>query len=64
MNHSPEEQARPRWRMVKERIRKEDGRYLIYYRFLAGGETPPSSLSMAKEQIAPAVPTSFSQERP
>ncbi len=63
MNHPPEEQARPRWCMVKERIRKEDGRYLIYYRFLPGEETQPSPLIAAKEQIAPAIPTSFSQER-
>lgn len=25
---------RPSWKMVKQRILKEDGRYLIYYRFL------------------------------
>ncbi len=31
---SPEREYRPPWRMVKQRILKEDGRYLIYYRFL------------------------------
>ncbi|MCC7352912.1 MAG: hypothetical protein IT330_04075 [Anaerolineae bacterium] len=64
MNHPPEESTRPRWRMVKERIRKEDGRYLIYYRFLASEEIPPPSLPTASERTAPAAPTSPTQERP
>lgn len=63
MNDSPEGQARPRWHMVKERIRKEDGRYLIYYRFLAGEEASPSSLLPENKQTAPATLTSFPQER-
>ena len=64
MNHSPEEPAHSRWRMVKERILKEDGRYLVYYRFVPGAEVPPSSPPAASEPIAPAAPTSPKQERP
>jgi hypothetical protein len=64
MNHSSEEPAHPRWRMVKERILKEDGRYLVYYRFVPGAETPPSSPPPASGPIAPAAPTSPKQERP
>lgn len=60
----PDSQAAPlRWRMVKERIWKEDGRYLIYYRFLPAEETPPPRPA-ADEQTAPSShPTPIQEKR-
>jgi hypothetical protein len=42
--------------MVKERILKEDGRYLIYYRFLPTEEALPPPLPSAEQTVPSATP--------
>ncbi len=61
MLHPDSQATPPRWRMVKERVWKEDGRYLIYYRFLPAEETPPPR--PADETGVPAANPMPTQEK-
>jgi len=39
------------WKMLKETITKEDGRYLIYYRFPERESAPQTAASAAKGRL-------------
>jgi hypothetical protein len=41
------------WHMVKETVQKEDGRYLIYYRFVSTtNQVEPTSLKPSSSDLA------------
>ena len=43
----------PEYRMIKEEIEKEDGRYLIYYKFVPVKENHQANSSPAKDKQLP-----------
>ena len=53
VNRSQSQTRRPRWQMQKERIIKEDGRFLFYYRFVPIEEVadqPPAEEALPLRQ--------------
>lgn len=63
VNRSQSQTKRPRWRMQKERVIKEDGRFLIYYRFVPIEEVVVDQPS-AEETLPSRQHISSTQESP